>query len=44
MQACTDGIEAGVGGVFDIDYVSWIGENDISIPVIPPVVYPRGHF
>ena len=44
MQACTDGIEAGVGGVFDVDYVSRIGENDISIPVIPPVVYPGGHF
>ena len=43
MQAGADRIEAGVGGVFDEDFVRRFGKNDIFVPVISPVVDPRGY-
>ena len=43
VQACTNGIEAGVGRIFDIDAVGRLGQEDILIPVVPPVVHPCGY-
>ena len=42
MQTGADGVEAGVGGVFDEDCIRRFGENDVTVPVVSPVIHPCG--